>query len=105
MPWQMAWKHCRHWNASINDLVLMDIRMPEMNGLDATQIIRRLWPNDGPTIIAITAYSLEGDREKCLEAGMDDYISKPVKLDDLENMLRKHTPPQGSFYYGRKGTK
>ena len=87
------------------DLVLMDIRMPEMNGLDATQIIRRLWPNDGPTIIAITAYSLEGDREKCLEAGMDDYISKPVKLEDLENMLRKHTPPQGSFYYGRKGTK
>jgi CheY-like chemotaxis protein len=75
------------------DLVLMDLRMPEMNGLDATQIIRRLWPNDGPTIIAITAYSLEGDREKCLEAGMDDYISKPVKLDDLENMLRKHTPP------------
>jgi len=72
------------------DLVLMDVRMPEMDGLDATRIIRRLWAKNKPTIIAITAYGLEGDREKCLESGMDDYISKPVKLEDLTNVLNKY---------------
>jgi len=72
------------------DLVLMDVRMPEMDGLDATRIIRRLWQKNKPTIIAITAYGLEGDREKCLESGMDDYISKPVKLEDLRNVLNKY---------------
>jgi signal transduction histidine kinase/DNA-binding response OmpR family regulator len=72
------------------DLVLMDVRMPEMDGLDATRIIRRLWPKNKPTVIAITAYGLEGDREKCLESGMDDYISKPVKLEDLKNVLNKY---------------
>ncbi len=71
-------------------LVLMDVRMPEMDGLDATRIIRQLWPNNGPTIVAITAYGLEGDRERCLEAGMDDYISKPVKLDEITNVIRKY---------------
>ena len=72
------------------DLVLMDVRMPEMDGMDATRIIRRLWPKNRPTIVAITAYGLEGDREKCLESGMDDYISKPVKLSDLTNVLNKY---------------
>jgi CheY-like chemotaxis protein len=68
------------------DLVLMDVQMPEMDGLEATRIIRQRWP-DGPKIIAITAYALEGDRERCLEAGMDGYIAKPVQKDDLAEVL------------------
>ena len=75
------------------DLVLMDIRMPEMDGITATREIRKIWPENGPRIIAITAYALEGDREKCLEAGMDDYISKPVQKKELEAILRKYSVP------------
>ena len=71
------------------DIVLMDVRMPEMDGLEATQIIRKRWPKNGLMVIAITAYALEGDREKCLDAGMDDYISKPVKLDELAGVLNR----------------
>jgi CheY-like chemotaxis protein len=71
------------------DIVLMDIKMPEMDGLEATRIIRQRWPN-GPKIIALTAYGLEGDKEKFIEAGMDDYISKPVQKEDLAKVLEKH---------------
>ncbi len=71
------------------DLVLMDVRMPEMNGLEATQVIRQRWPDFGPVIIAITAYALEGDKAKCLEAGMDGYISKPVRIEDLAEQLNR----------------
>jgi CheY-like chemotaxis protein len=69
------------------DIVLMDVKMPEMDGLQASRIIRRLWPQ-GPKIIAITAYALQGDKERCLEAGMDSYISKPVMMEELAEMLR-----------------
>lgn len=69
------------------DLVLMDVRMPEMNGLEATNIIRQRWPDSGPSIIAVTAYALEGDRERCLDAGMDGYISKPIRIEDLSERL------------------
>lgn len=69
------------------DLVFMDVRMPEMNGLEATSIIRQRWPDRGPSIIAITAYALEGDREKCLDAGMDGYIKKPIRIEDLLEQL------------------
>ena len=72
------------------DLVLMDLKMPEMDGLQATRIIRQKWPDNGPKIIAVTAYALHGDKEKCIEAGMDDYISKPIKLNELAEMLRKY---------------
>jgi len=72
------------------DLVLMDIRMPEMNGLEATRIIRQRWPDNGPKIVAITAYALEGDKEKCIEAGMDDYISKPIRVNELAEVLSKY---------------
>jgi CheY-like chemotaxis protein len=75
------------------DLVLMDIRMPEMDGITATREIRKIWPENGPKIIAITAYALEGDREKCLKAGMDDYISKPVQKKALEAVLMKYERP------------
>src|SRR5512136_1241881 len=74
------------------DLILMDVRMPEMNGLETTRIIRQRWPDKGPVIIAVTAYGLQGDRERCLEAGMNDYLSKPVQLEDLASILRKYEP-------------
>lgn len=74
------------------DLVLMDVRMPEMNGLEATSIIRQRWPDSGPSIIAVTAYALEGDREKCLDAGMDGYISKPIRIEDLSDQLSSIEP-------------
>ncbi len=73
------------------DLVLMDVRMPEMDGIAATREIRKRWPGNGPKVIAITAYALEGDREKCIEAGMDGYIAKPVDRRDLVKVLKDIT--------------
>ena len=72
------------------DLVFMDVKMPEMNGITATIEIRQRWPDNNLKIIAFTAYALKGDREKCLRAGMDDYIAKPVLMKDLEAILRKY---------------
>jgi CheY-like chemotaxis protein len=71
------------------DLVLMDVEMPEMDGIAAAKEIRRLWPNNKPKMVAITAYAMESDREKCLEAGMDDYIAKPVKKRELAEVLKR----------------
>jgi CheY-like chemotaxis protein len=70
------------------ELILMDIQMPEMDGLDATRNIR-MRPGHQPVIIAITADSIQADRSICLEAGMDDYISKPIKIEELVSMLAK----------------
>ncbi len=72
------------------DLIFMDVKMPEMDGLAATRMIRKLRPGNGPKIVAITAYGLKGDRERCLEAGMDDYIAKPVKLNEVAKMVSKY---------------
>jgi len=69
------------------DLILMDVQMPDMDGLETTRKIRQLWPLDGPYIIAITAYALEGDRERCFDSGMNDYLAKPVRLDELKVAL------------------
>jgi PAS domain S-box-containing protein len=70
------------------DLVLMDVQMPEMNGLDASREIRKLWPRpESPRIIAMTANAMQGDREKCIEAGMDEYIAKPIRIADLKEAL------------------
>ena len=73
------------------DLVFMDVQMPKMNGFDATRRIRSMNGSRIP-IIAMTAQSMKGDREKCLEAGMDDYISKPIKRDKVIEMVRKWLP-------------
>jgi PAS domain S-box-containing protein len=78
------------------DVVLMDVKMPVMDGLEATRIIRQRWSDKGPKIIAITAYALEGDREKFMAAGMDSYIAKPVQIEDLARVLRDAIAPIGS---------
>jgi signal transduction histidine kinase len=70
------------------DLILMDVQMPEMDGLEATRFIRRQRGSQ-PVIIALTANAMLGDREECLQSGMDDYISKPVRLDELMRLLKK----------------
>jgi PAS domain S-box-containing protein len=69
------------------DLILMDVHMPEMDGLEATRAIRRLQLVKQPRIVALTADVLKGEKERCLESGMDDYISKPVKIDRLKAIL------------------
>ena len=75
------------------DLILMDVQMPEMDGLEATAEIRKIWPSDGPRIIALTAHAILGDREKCLESGMDDYLCKPINLEDLKAAIDRASNP------------
>jgi CheY-like chemotaxis protein len=70
-------------------VVLMDVHMPEMDGLEATREICRQWPERRPRIIAMTANAMQGDREECIAAGMDDYISKPVQRADLKAALER----------------
>ncbi len=66
------------------DIVLMDVQMPEMDGLQATRRIRKEWPGDsGPRIVALTANAFKSDREQCLQAGMDAYLSKPIQIREL----------------------
>ncbi len=75
------------------DVVLMDVQMPEMDGLEATRRIRgQTSGGPRPRIVAMTAHAMSGDRERCLEAGMDGYVSKPVRLDDLAAALAGAEP-------------
>ena len=66
----------------------MDVHMPEMDGLEATRQIRKDFANQ-PVIVALTANAMQGDEEECRQAGMDDYLSKPIKLEDLVSVLAK----------------
>jgi CheY-like chemotaxis protein/HPt (histidine-containing phosphotransfer) domain-containing protein len=75
------------------DLVFMDLQMPEMDGLEASREITRRWPPDRrPRIVAMTANALQGDRELCLAAGMDDYMSKPIRIEELVAALDRSVP-------------
>ncbi|HVU22694.1 MAG TPA: response regulator [Opitutus sp.] len=74
------------------DIVFMDVQMPEMDGYEATRLIRQRLPAERqPWIVALTANSLSGDREKCLEAGMDEFLSKPVTLSSVARILKHAT--------------
>src|SRR5258705_199388 len=70
------------------DMVLMDIMMPEMEGYETTKKIRRDHKNSNLPIIAVTAKAMKGDGEKCIEAGASDYVTKPVKIDQLLSLMR-----------------
>ena len=70
------------------DLIFMDIQMPQMNGYEATRIIVQRRKEERPVIIAMTANAMTGDREKCIEAGMDDYITKPMRIENLVNVIQ-----------------
>jgi CheY-like chemotaxis protein len=79
------------------DGILMDVQMPELDGFTATQIIREhAAAQAGLPIIAMTAHAMKGDMEKCLEAGMDDYVTKPLDPDLLFQALARHIPPRQS---------
>ena len=82
----------------VYDLVLMDCQMPEMDGYETTRIIRNdpaLCATPDVPIVAMTAHAMPGDREKCINAGMNDYISKPIRKSDLEGVLAKYLGDKG----------
>jgi PAS domain S-box-containing protein len=87
------------------DVVLMDVQMPDMDGLEASQAIHQDWPAEQrPRIIAMTANAMQGDREECLAAGMDDYLTKPIQIKALQEALehaglwvKRHTAPLQSL--------
>jgi CheY-like chemotaxis protein len=68
----------------------MDVQMPEMDGLEAARRINAQWPNGGrPRIVAMTANAMESDRELCMAAGMDDYVAKPIRVEQLIEALMR----------------
>jgi GAF domain-containing protein/DNA-binding response OmpR family regulator len=71
------------------DVILMDVQMPEMDGLEATRQIVARWPDAHPSVIGLTANALQGDREMCMAAGMSDYITKPIHVNELVEALYK----------------
>jgi len=75
------------------DVVLMDCQMPELDGYEATEAIRGLGERGAVSIVALTANAMDGDRQRCLDAGMDDYLTKPIQVDDLERALARWCNP------------
>ena len=78
-------------------VILMDCHMPEMDGYEATARIRSLQKEKRSCIIALTADAMQGDREKCLAAGMDDYLTKPLRIEELKGVLEKHLADHGGW--------
>jgi DNA-binding response OmpR family regulator len=70
----------------------MDVQMPEMDGLEATRRIHEQWASERPRIIAVTAGAMSEERDRCLAAGMDDYLSKPIRIEELSAALRDIAP-------------
>jgi two-component system sensor histidine kinase/response regulator len=81
------------WKRETFDLILMDIQMPEMDGFEAARNIRAIEQagRDRTPIVAMTAHAMSGDRERCLEAGMDDHVTKPINRGDLAAAIYRHT--------------
>ncbi len=77
------------------DFIFMDIQLPIMDGFEATRLIRsqEIPDKQRTCIIGTTAYAMQGDREKCLNAGMDDYMSKPIELNDLKRLMKSYLYP------------
>ena len=76
-------------------LLFMDVQMPEMDGFTATREIRAQIPPDRqPIIVALTANAIQGDRERCLESGMNEYITKPVKIDEIQAIITRFFGPK-----------
>ena len=83
------------------DIVFLDVQMPEMDGYEAARQLRRRWPDaERPRIIAMTGNAMLGDRERCLEAGMDDYIAKPVRIEELRAAAAGAEPSSSSTLAG-----
>jgi len=88
------------WEREPFDVIFMDIQMPGLDGLEATRIIRRREAGRGThaIIIATTAFATDADRDMCLKAGMDDYMSKPLDIEKLFALVKKHTALQGRSF-------
>jgi PAS domain S-box-containing protein len=80
------------------DLLLMDVQMPEMDGMEATRVLRERESKTGThlTVVGVTAHAMAGDRERCLQAGMDDYLSKPIRPTELDELLDRLMAARGS---------
>ncbi len=78
------------------DVILMDIQMPEMDGLETARRVRKM-PGKQPFIVAMTAYAMDGDRDLCLDAGMDEYIRKPINIEELQKVLERFGEEPGKL--------
>ena len=93
------------WRGGIFDCILMDIQMPEMDGYEAVARIREVEPaGEHIPILAMTAHAMSGDRQKCLAAGMDDYVSKPIDGVSVLQLLRQYLPSQATGAAGSRRT-